>query len=124
MGHSHAAIHERDKNGETTMKRRAFRMKLKPGFEDEYRKRHEEIWPELEALFKSHGVRSHSIYLQEETNRLFAYLEYESEEQMASLTEMPEVQRWWKFMAEIMPANEDNSPESIPLREVYHFQGV
>ena len=106
------------------MLRRAFIMTVHPGQQEEYERRHEEIWPELEALFKSHGVRSHSIYLQEETNRLFAYLEYESEEQMASLTEMPEVRRWWKFMAEIMPANEDNSPESIPLREVYHFQGV
>ena len=106
------------------MYRRAFIMTVHPGQQEEYERRHDEIWPELEDLFKAHGVRSHSIYLQEGTSQLFAYLEYESKEQMASLSARPEVQRWWKFMAEIMPANEDNSPESVPLREVYHFEGV
>ena len=105
------------------MHRRAFIMTVNPGQQEEYERRHDEIWPELEALFEAYGVRSHSIYLQQESDQLFAYLEYESEEQMDALAQQPEVQRWWKYMADIMPANPDNSPKSIPLREVYHFEG-
>jgi ribosomal protein S18 acetylase RimI-like enzyme len=58
----------------------------------------------------------------EETNQLFAYTEFESEEQYNALAQTPEVRRWWKFMADIMPTNADNSPKSVVLREVYHYQ--
>ena len=104
------------------MFRKAFVMSIDPDQHEEYKRRHDEIWPELEAVFRAHGLCRQTIYLHEETHQLFAYTEFESEEQYNALAQAPEVQRWWKFMADIMPTNADNSPRSIVLREVYHYQ--
>ena len=50
----------------------AFKMQLKPGVVAEYRKRHDEIWPELSALLTESGIYDYSIFLDEETLSLFA----------------------------------------------------
>lgn len=50
----------------------AFLMKLKPGFEEEYKKRHDEIWPELSETLTAAGVSDYSIYLDRATGVLFA----------------------------------------------------
>jgi L-rhamnose mutarotase len=49
------------------MQRHAFKMKLKPGVAAEYKKRHDEIWPELAAELRAAGVSDYSIFLDEET---------------------------------------------------------
>ncbi len=103
------------------MFRKAFVMLVNPGQEEEYKRRHDQIWPELEAVFRAHGLLRQIIYLHEETHQLFAYTEFESEERYNALAQTPEVQRWWKFMADIMPTSADNSPKSVALREVYHY---
>ena len=53
-------------------RRFAFKMKLKPGFEKEYQKRHAAIWPELVEMIKEQGVGNYSIYWDRDTNILFA----------------------------------------------------
>jgi L-rhamnose mutarotase len=103
------------------MKRAAFKMKLKPGFTDEYKKRHDEIWPELKKLLYDAGVRDYSIFLDEETNILFAVQKTEGEGGSQDLGKTEIVQKWWAYMADIMDTNPDNSPVSIPLKEVFHI---
>jgi len=98
----------------------AFKMKLKPGFSDEYKKRHDEIWPELSALLKANGVSDYTIFLDEETNTLFA-VQQQSAQSSQDLGQQEIVQRWWKYMADIMDTNADNSPVSIPLKNVFHL---
>ena len=51
----------------------AFTMKLNPGMEDEYRRRHDEIWPELAELLKNAGVEDYSIHLDPEPARSSAF---------------------------------------------------
>ena len=97
-------------------------MKLKPGFRDEYRKRHAEIWPELVALLKGEGVGNYSIFLDEETNTLFAYQEQSGESSSQELGSVEVVQKWWKFMADIMETNPDYSPVSVPLEQVFFME--
>jgi L-rhamnose mutarotase len=104
------------------MFRKGFVMSVDPEQHEEYKRRHDEIWPELEEVFRAHGLRRQTIYLHEETNQLFALAEFESEEQYNALADTPEMQRWWAYMADIMPTNPDNSPKAIVLREVYHYQ--
>lgn len=101
------------------MKRNAFAMKLKPGFEEEYKKRHDEIWPELEKVLSGAGIRNYSIYLDEETLTLFAYQELE--EGYEEVSRNPVVRRWWEYMKDIMETNPDASPVEKPLREVFHM---
>jgi L-rhamnose mutarotase len=104
------------------MIRKAFVMSVKPGFEAEYEKRHNPIWPELEATLKEHGVLSYSIFLDPATRQLFAYAEIEDEARWNAIAQTPVCQRWWAYMGDIMPANPDNSPASKELREVFHIQ--
>ena len=104
------------------MQRVAFKMYLKPGFEKEYEKRHEEIWPELKKLLKESGVNDYSIYWDKETNILFATQKIEGEKSSQDMGINPIVQQWWDYMAGIMEVNEDNSPISIPLKELFYME--
>jgi L-rhamnose mutarotase len=103
------------------MKRYAFKMKLFPGNKEEYARRHNAIWPELKALLSKTGVRDYTIFLDEETNTLFAVQSQEGETSSQDLGTNPIVQKWWKYMADIMETNPDNSPVSIPLTELFHM---
>jgi L-rhamnose mutarotase len=99
----------------------AFKMKLKPGFEDEYKKRHDALWPELIRLLKDSGVRDYSIFLDRETNILFAVQTIEGTAGSQDLGQNEIVKKWWAHMADIMETNADSSPVSQPLTEVFHL---
>ena len=99
----------------------AFKMKLKPGFTEEYKKRHDEIWPELKTLLKANGVSDYSIFLDEETNILFGVQQQDGNQSSQDLGSTEIVQKWWAHMADIMETNPDNSPVSTPLLEVFHM---
>jgi len=102
------------------MLRNAFTMKLKPGFEAEYRKRHDEIWPELSAELTKAGVSDYSIFLDEQTLTLFAVQKLADDHTADNLPQTPIVKKWWAYMADIMDTNPDNSPVCKPLTEVFH----
>lgn len=101
------------------MKRNAFTMKLKPGFESEYKERHDKIWPELSELLSGSGIHEYSIFLDEETLTLFAFQKLEEGFDAAKIPNHPIVKKWWAFMADIMETNPDNSPVEKPLNEVF-----
>jgi L-rhamnose mutarotase len=102
------------------MGRVAFKMKLKSGFEKEYKKRHDEIWPELSEELSKAGVSDYSIFLDEETNILFATQKLVDNHTSDNLHQTEIVKRWWDFMSDIMDVNPDNSPVVIELKEVFH----
>lgn len=101
--------------------RLAFKMKLFPGFEAEYKKRHDEIWPELQQLLKQSGISDYSIFLDEETNSLFGVLSVTDPKNLDKLPQHQVIQRWWKYMSDVMESNSDHSPISIPLKEVFYL---
>jgi L-rhamnose mutarotase len=103
------------------MKREAFKMYLKPGYEAEYERRHREIWPEVKQLLKESGVSDYSIYWDKDTNILFAVQKISGEASSQELGDNPIIQKWWAYMADIMETNPDNSPVSIPLKEVFYM---
>ena len=103
------------------MKRVAFKMKLYKGSEDEYKKRHDAIWPELKTLLKETGVEDYSIFLDEETNILFGILKTENVVKLDELPHHPLMKKWWAYMKDLMESNPDNSPVSIPLEEVFYL---
>ncbi len=104
------------------MQRVAFKMKLFKGCEAEYKKRHEVLWPELEVLLKGSGVKDYSIFLDEETNALIGYLTIEDKTKLDALPDEPVMKKWWAYMKDIMETNEDNSPLSVSLKEVFYLQ--
>ena len=96
-------------------------MTVKPGFEAEYERRHNPIWPELETVLRQHGVLSYSIFLHAETRQLFAYAEVQDEARWNAIAATPVCRRWWASMKELMPTHADNSPVSEELKEVFHI---
>ena len=104
------------------MARLGFKMKLFPGMEAEYKKRHDEIWPELQELLKKSGISEYSIFLDEESNSLFGVLNIKDPTNMDDLPHQEVMQRWWKYMADIMESNPDHSPVSVPLKEVFYLE--
>ena len=104
------------------MKKFAFKMKLKPGYKEEYIKRHNEIWPELAALLKDAGISDYTIFLDEETNILFAVQKQKGAGSSQDLGSTAIVQKWWKYMADIMETNPDFSPVTVKLAPVFHME--
>ena len=103
------------------MKQVAFKMKLKAGFAEEYKKRHDEIWPELKKTLTDSGVYDYAIYLDEETNTLFAIQKLKEGETTSSLPDNPIVRKWWNYMADIMETHPDNVPVCINMKEVFYM---
>ncbi len=99
----------------------AFKMKLKSGYEEEYARRHREIWPELTALLKENGVYDYSIFLDLETNMLFGVQKIVGSTGSQDLGQNPVVKKWWAYMADIMETNDDQSPFTVPLKEVFYM---
>jgi len=107
--------------GDFLMIRKAFKMKLKPGFEAEYKKRHDEIWPELSDELSKAGVYDYSIYLDEETLTLFAFQKLQDDNTADELPDSPVVRKWWDYMKDLMEYNAKNEPVAIELKEVFHM---
>lgn len=104
------------------MKRKAFKMYLNEGQKAAYKKRHDEIWPELKKMLKESGVSEYSIFLDEESNTLFAFQKISGDTGSQDLGQTEIVKKWWAFMADIMKTNPDNSPVCIPLDEVFYME--
>jgi L-rhamnose mutarotase len=103
------------------MEKHAFTMRLNPGAAEEYRRRHDAIWPELTALLREAGVSDYSIHLDEGTGVLFGVLWRTEDHGMDDLPRHPVMQRWWAHMADIMETHADNSPVVTPLNTVFHM---
>ena len=104
------------------MQRIAFKMKLYKGKEDEYKKRHDEIWNELKELLKQTGIKDYSIFLDETSNDLFAYLTIDDAKKLDALPNEAVMKKWWSYMKDIMETNEDHSPVTVPLKEVFYLE--
>jgi len=99
----------------------AFRMRVHAGQEEEYQRRHDAIWPELVVLLREAGVVEYRIFLDPESRALFAVLTRRTDHTLDALPQHPVMRRWWAMMADIMDTNVDQSPQQLPLREVFHL---
>ena len=99
----------------------AFRMQLKPGVTAEYKKRHDEIWPELAQLLSDSGIHDYSIFLDEETLHLFAVLKLREPNRREALPHHPLMRRWWDHMKDLMITQPDGRPMEWPLVPLFHL---
>ncbi len=100
---------------------KGFKMKLYPGMEEEYERRHNLLWPEMKEMIHEYGGKNYTIFLDKETLTLFGYIEIESAERWAQSSDTEICRKWWDYMADIMETNPDNSPVSIDLKKVFHL---
>ena len=101
--------------------RKTFVMSVNPDCIEEYKKRHNPIWPELEQTLKDHGVTNYSIHHLPSTNQLFAYAEIENETKWNEIANTEICKKWWSHMGDLMPSNPDTSPVALDLNEVFHI---
>lgn len=104
------------------MKRYSFKMKLKPGCAQEYKRRHENIWPELKQLLSNVGIQDYSIYVDKESHTLFATQKLADSFDGEKLSEHPLMKKWWKYMADLMETNADYSPVCTELKEMFYME--
>lgn len=103
-------------------RRLAFKMRLKPGCEEEYQKRHSALWPEMKDVLKKSTVGNYSIFYDQDTRTLFAYQEIMGDRTSQDLGADPVVRKWWHYMSDIMEVNEDESPVSTSLRQLFFME--
>ncbi len=103
------------------MERYAFKMFLNQGMMAEYKRRHNEIWPELTSVLTESGIQNYSIYLDPDSHVLFATLERRADHTMMDLPSHPIMRRWWDHMKDLMRTHSDGEPVTIPLNEVFHM---
>jgi L-rhamnose mutarotase len=96
-------------------------MQLFPGKVEEYKRRHDELWPELQELLRTTGIKEYSIFLDEKTLALFGVFKIEHSMKLDELPKHPVMKKWWLHMSDIMETNPDRSPVSIPLKEVFYL---
>ncbi len=96
-------------------------MRLYPGCEAEYRRRHDAIWPELAALLRETGIREYSIFLDERTLQLYAVLQIDEAARLDRLPAQPVMRRWWDYMKDLMETNADESPVVVGLKEMFYL---
>lgn len=100
---------------------KSFKMHLYEGMAEEYERRHNLLWPEMKDMIHEYGGHNYSIFLDNETNVLYGYIEIEEEEKWAKSADTAINRKWWDYMADIMETNPDNSPVSIDLQTVFHL---
>lgn len=104
------------------MIRKAAVMKVFPDCYDEYKRRHDAIWPEMKAELRRHGYRNYSIYLDRQTGMLYSYYETDDEPATRSMAATEICRKWWHYMKDVMETNPDESPVSRDLGEVFHLE--
>ena len=102
---------------------KAFKMQLKPGVVEEYKRRHDELWPDLAAALDGAGIFDYSIFLDEDTLSLFAVLKVRDGAPIVELPLQPVMKRWWDYMAELMEVEPGNRPKEWALPQMFHFAG-
>lgn len=102
--------------------RRCFRMKLYKGYEEEYEKRHNNLWPEMKEMIHEYGGSNYSIYLDKETNYLYGYIEVDDLDRWNESAKTEICKKWWDYMSDIMETNPDNSPVCIDLKPVFFLE--
>ncbi|MGE3273137.1 MAG: L-rhamnose mutarotase [Chloroflexota bacterium] len=105
------------------MQRIAFIIHLKPGADPvEYRRRHDEIWPEMLEALRNAGISNYSIF--RDGPRLFAYLEVDDLQTMQErLAEDPVNARWQEYMRDLISIDLDPSTGFARLLpEMFHME--
>ncbi len=105
------------------MERFAWKAIVKEGMNEEYIRRHDELWPEMKELLKSAGIQNYSIWMV--GNELFGYYECAKGIPFALKTqaESPVVQRWNKYMEDVMDMEIDEKTGMQPtLRQAFYLE--
>lgn len=98
-----------------------FKMQLKKGCAEEYKRRHDRLWPEMKEMIHKNGGSDYSIFLDPETMTLYASIEISDPERWIKGSDNEINKKWSDYMADIMEVNDDNTPVSAALTLMFHL---
>lgn len=103
------------------MERLCFTFEIRPGMEAEYKRRHDEIWPELVAAIKDAGFANYSLFRRE--TQVVAYVEClpDVATAFAKLGPTEVNARWAKWFEDVIVSLTDDNGELYRLEEVWHL---
>ena len=106
------------------MIRRSFRMTLKSGKLEEYKKKHDEIWPELSTLLTSLGICNYSIYFDPKDNTLIEYMELTDDNKFDQMEDLEIVKKWNIYMKDLLitKSESDFIPVVSELTSVFYHK--
>ena len=104
------------------MIRKSFRMTLKEGKLDEYKKKHDNVWPEITEVLTNAGVTNYSIYYHEKDNTLIEYMELKENNTFDKLEDLDILKKWNVYMKDLLVtiSEDDATPGVNELAEVFH----
>lgn len=107
------------------MPRIGFLLKVKKARLEEYKARHEAVWPEMLAALRAAGWRNYSLFLHED-GLLFGYFEtpHSLEAAQAAMADTDVNARWQAEMAPFFELPPGGTPDRmlVPLEEVFHLE--
>ena len=103
------------------MIRKSFRMTLKEGKLDEYKKKHDNVWPEITEVLTNAGVTNYSIYYHEKDNTLIEYMELKENNTFDKLEDLDILKKWNVYMKDLLVtiSEDDATPVVNELAEVF-----
>ncbi|HKG48879.1 MAG TPA: L-rhamnose mutarotase [Actinomycetales bacterium] len=106
-----------------TQQRICFTLQVKPERLDEYRRRHEDVWPQMQQALRDAGWTNYSLFLRED-GLLVGYLEtpdWDAARRQMALTEVNA--QWQASVADLfVDLGKRHADDAMaPLPEVFHL---
>lgn len=104
------------------MERVCFLLRVRPDMLDEYKRRHQQVWPEMLEALAATGWRNYSLFLRPD-GLLVGYLETENfEESRRRIGETDVNERWQREMKPFFVHEKGRADEALErLEEVFHL---
>ena len=100
-----------------------FRLQVKRGRLDEYRRRHEAVWPDMVAALAASGWRNYSLFLDAD-GLLIGYFETDSlDDALAGMAATEVNMRWQAHMSDLFEGNDGRPADQafVVLPEVFNL---
>ncbi len=103
------------------MERVCFSFEIRPGTEAEYKRRHDEIWPELVGAIKDAGFANYSLFRRGTTIVAYAECEPDVATAFAKLGPLPVNARWSEWFEDVIVSLTDEHGDLYRYEEVWHL---
>lgn len=103
------------------MERTCFTFTIKAGTEAEYRRRHDEIWPEMVTALKASGIHNYTLFLRGLEVIAYAECEPDAATAFATMAATDVDRRWSAWFEEIIDRRFADDGSAMTVAEVWHL---
>ncbi len=103
------------------MERFCFTFSIKPGTEQEYQRRHDEIWPEMVDALRAAGIRNYTLFRRGLGIIAYAECEPDARTAFAAIAATDVDARWSEWFADVIEQRFDEHGEAMTAEEVWHL---